>query len=118
MGSRRPGRAPAALALLLLAVLAGLPPVITPARGGDRTESAPQTLLSSAPDFTGVGVDGKNYRLTELLKQGPVLIDFWTTWCQPCMLAMPKLQEVWQRHQAQDSRCWASRRTIKGRPPR
>lgn len=94
-------RTPAVLSVSLFAILVGFTPALpqTPAR--DDTTPGQKTLLSIAPDFTGMGVDGKNYRLTELLKKGPVLIDFWTTWCKPCMLELPKLQSVWERHKAQ-----------------
>ena len=101
MGSLCHRRTPLVLILSTLAILVHGGLGITPARAGDTAAPGQTTLLSSAPDFTGVGVDGKNYRLTELLKQGPVLIDFWATWCKPCMLEMPKLQDVWQRHKTQ-----------------
>ena len=54
--------------------------------------------ISAAPDFTATGVDGKTYRLSELLKNGPVLLDFWTTYCGPCMLELPKLQKMWEQY--------------------
>jgi peroxiredoxin len=101
MGSLCHGRRSAVLIVSLLAVFAFSAPALMPAHAEDAKDPGQKTLLSVAPDFTGVGVDGKNYRLTELLKQGPVLIDFWTTWCTPCMLEMPKLQDIWQRHKAQ-----------------
>lgn len=100
MGSLRIRRRAAVIALFLFAFLAGTAPAATEARTDGPAAAEPKTLLSSAPDFTGIGVDGRSYRLTDLLKHGPVLIDFWTTCCKPCLLAMPKLQEVWQRHQS------------------
>ncbi len=47
-----------------------------------------------APDFTLKNVDGKNVKLSELLKEGPVLLDFWATWCQPCKQALPHLDRI------------------------
>jgi len=70
------------------------------ALAGEDSGSAPaeKKSLSTAPDFTGKGVDGKTYQLKELLKNGPVLLDFWTTWCKPCMVELPKLQEVYEKY--------------------
>jgi peroxiredoxin len=56
--------------------------------------------LSSAPDFTAQGVDGKTYQLQDALKKGPVLLDFWATWCKPCMMELPKIQSIWQKYRS------------------
>lgn len=97
----RRGRTPHGVAAVWLLAAALMVPCSV-ARAGDKEtvprEQKPASSLTTAPDFTAVGVDGKTYRLSELLKQGPVLLDFWTTWCKPCMLEMPKLQDVWLRH--------------------
>ena len=29
-------------------------------------------------------IDGSNTTIGELVKDGPLLIDFWATWCVPC----------------------------------
>ncbi|MEZ4648165.1 MAG: TlpA disulfide reductase family protein [Candidatus Eisenbacteria bacterium] len=54
---------------------------------------------SMAPDFTAEGLDGKTYTLSELLKEGPVYLDFWTTWCKPCQQALPKLDELHTKYE-------------------
>ncbi len=56
---------------------------------------------SSAPDFVGEALDGNEYKLSELLKEGPVFLDFWTTWCKPCQIALPKLAEIHEKYKAQ-----------------
>lgn len=47
-----------------------------------------------APDFTLKNVDGDKVQLSELLENGPVLLDFWATWCQPCKQALPHLDRI------------------------
>jgi len=46
-----------------------------------------------APDFTAKTIDGKNFRLSD--QRGKyVLLNFWGTWCQPCLHEIPNLKDV------------------------
>lgn len=51
-----------------------------------------------APDFTLPNVEGKAVTLSKLLKDGPVIVDFWATWCKPCIKAFPDLQQVFDKY--------------------
>jgi thiol-disulfide isomerase/thioredoxin len=45
------------------------------------------------PDFAFTDVDGKARRLAEL-RGKVVLLDFWSTWCGPCVAEMPNLRRI------------------------
>jgi peroxiredoxin len=51
-----------------------------------------------APDFTLKTVDGKTVHLADAIKSGPVMLDFWATWCGPCHDEMPHLDAIYQQY--------------------
>lgn len=59
------------------------------------------TLLPgyAAPDFTFTGLDGKAHKLSDY-RGKVVLLDFWGTWCGPCVAAVPKLTEAYDKYRA------------------
>ena len=81
------------LALALLLGLAWLG--CDGAPGGSRAgESGPP-----APDFTLTSLSGKPVTLSEFAGK-TVIIDFWATWCPPCVFQVPELNKLHEAHQA------------------
>jgi thiol-disulfide isomerase/thioredoxin len=55
-------------------------------------------LGKTAPAVVGTDVDGKPVSLADL-KGKVVLVDFWATWCPPCVASIPTLSALAQKHQ-------------------
>jgi len=55
----------------------------------------------SAPDFEVKTHDNRVLRLSDL-KGKVVLLDFWASWCRPCLAQMPKLQSLYQAYSNDD----------------
>lgn len=63
--------------------------------------SAPDAASRSAvPDVTALDETGQERRLSDHLGQ-IVLLNFWATWCIPCVKEMPALLRLQQRWQAE-----------------
>jgi len=51
---------------------------------------------SPAPDFTLTDIDGNTFTLKDFLGE-VVIVDFFATWCQPCLEEIPALRDVKDR---------------------
>ena len=73
-----------------------------PAASGDTDTDMEGTELKGkpAPGFTLTSTDGKKVSLSDF-KGRPVLVNFWATWCGPCKLEMPWLEEFSNKYKAQ-----------------
>lgn len=54
-----------------------------------------------SPDFILPDVNGENVKLSDLYGKGPILINFWATWCAPCLDEMKSMIPVWEKYHAQ-----------------
>lgn len=50
-----------------------------------------------APDFTVYDLDGNSHTLSEF-KGKPVILNFWASWCGPCVSEMPEFQEFYNEY--------------------
>jgi len=53
-----------------------------------------------APDFTLPNLAGNNVTLSKLRGRA-VLINFWATWCPPCRLEMPAIEQTYRKYREQ-----------------
>ncbi len=69
-------------------------PVLLLLPGSTSEAIADEDSRPKAPEFAARDLKGKIHKLSELLEEGPVFIDFWTTWCKPCKLELPELDRL------------------------
>ena len=67
--------------------------------GGDAgsSTSASRGSARPAPDFTLPDLQGQNVSLADF-RGKTVVLDFWATWCLPCIYQIPVLNEFWKAH--------------------
>ena len=84
--------AAALVPLLLVVVLGALMLSRLPA-------TSPTAVGTLAPDFTLASLDGEPIRLADL-RGRPVIVNFWASWCGPCIEEFPLLRDAAARHEA------------------
>lgn len=110
---RRAGPALALAALLGLALGCSAEPGGTDAGGGEQAAQKAETTETGekadregtgaagdtrpAPDFTLKSLEGEEVSL-ESLRGRTVLVDFWATWCAPCVFQIPLLNDFYAEH--------------------
>lgn len=56
------------------------------------------TNTFSQYDFDVNDLEGNSVKLSELLKKGPVFIQFWALWCVPCKEEMKLMNELYGKY--------------------
>lgn len=69
------------------------------ARANLRKELLKNLVNKPAIDFSLKGLDGNAVKLSEL-KGKVVVLDFWATWCGPCLASFPLLQQVYDKYKS------------------
>ena len=75
--------------------------------GGKFPSGVALECTEAAPDLTLIDLEGTVHSLVEQRCQKIVILDFWATWCQPCVSLMPALQELHDTYGDQGLEIWA-----------
>jgi thiol-disulfide isomerase/thioredoxin len=85
-----------------LVVLKLLPPPPAAPAEEPQPERSPLAVGAAAPEWTITAwTDGKQRKLADY-RGKVVVLDFWGTWCDPCIKAIPLMKSLHERYQGRD----------------
>jgi peroxiredoxin len=67
---------------------------------GDVQRSGASGTGATASDFSARDIDGKTVRLSSYLGKQAILLNFWQTWCEPCVAEFPHLRKMYEANKS------------------
>ncbi|WP_427050711.1 redoxin domain-containing protein [Paenibacillus sp. TC-CSREp1] len=96
----KPGRKIRRTVTMLIAMVAlgaGIWAIVNNLLNAESKSSIPIRAGAEAPDFEAVNSRGEQVRLSDYRGKA-VMINFWASWCTPCVREMPLVHELAQQH--------------------
>lgn len=59
-------------------------------------DAQPSGTGATASDFSARDIDGKTVKLSTYLGKQAILLNFWQTWCEPCVAEFPHLRRMYE----------------------
>ncbi len=79
----------------------GAPESLAPFAVGEMADFQATNDGGPPPEVTLTGAGGATYALTETFGANATLVNLWATWCAPCVVEMPALNELQRDYGAQ-----------------
>jgi len=93
-----------ALVLGILLAMCGLAQTFTAADAGSQFPAAQRGIVKpgeAAPNFQLRDIEGRMVALSDL-RGKVVLLNFWATWCGPCRVEMPAMEQLYRTYSRKD----------------
>lgn len=84
--------------ITIIPIIVGLMIAGLPSGADVRAADVQAEVGHLAPDFTLTTLEGNTVRLSDFRGKKAVLINFWATWCPPCRLEMPAMQQIYAEY--------------------
>jgi peroxiredoxin len=83
------------LAFALACLTPACEPTPGPQNAGDVQRGGGPGKGATASDFSARDIEGKTVRLSTYLGKQVILLNFWQTWCEPCVAEFPHLRRMY-----------------------